>query len=199
MKHILENLNKPQLDAVTTIDQPLLILAGAGSGKTRALTHRIAYSMEQGIPHWQILAVTFTNKAAKEMLNRVVELLKIDSEIEITPQNQAQLKLPLIGTFHSICVRILRREIDKLGMEKDFVIYDTIDQLGVMKQIFKDLYINDKQWNPRAMLGQISKAKNELITVKQYREHARNSFTNVRSVGKSVTILGSIFCFVSTD
>ena len=177
MKHILENLNKPQLDAVTTIEQPLLILAGAGSGKTRALTHRIAYSMEKGIPHWQILAVTFTNKAAKEMLNRVVKLLKIDDEIEVTPQNHGQLKLPLIGTFHSICIRILRREIDKLGMEKDFVIYDSIDQLGLMKHVFKELHVNDKQWNPRAMLGQISKAKNELITVKQYLAHARNSFT----------------------
>ncbi len=177
MKHILENLNDPQRDAVTTLSEPLLILAGAGSGKTRALTHRIAYAMEQGIPHWQILAVTFTNKAAKEMLNRVVKLLQIDEEIEINPQNQAQLKLPLIGTFHSICVRILRREIDKLGMEKDFVIYDSIDQLGLMKQIFKELHINDKQWNPRAMLGQISKAKNELITVPKYLEHARNSFT----------------------
>jgi len=177
MQYILKNLNKPQREAVITITKPLLILAGAGSGKTRALTHRIAYAMKHGIPHWQILAVTFTNKAAKEMLNRVIKLLQIDEKIEITPQNHTQLKLPLIGTFHSICVRILRREIDKLGMEKDFVIYDSIDQLGLMKQIFKELHINDKQWNPRAMLGQISSAKNELITVQKYLERARNSFT----------------------
>lgn len=181
MQHILENLNEPQREAVTTIKDPLLILAGAGSGKTRALTCRVAYMLEQGIPYWQILAVTFTNKAAKEMLNRVITLLEIDNveteNLGSPFNNQNKLKLPLIGTFHSICVRILRREIDKIGMEKDFVIYDSIDQLGLMKQIFKDLYINDKQWNPRAMLGQISNAKNELISVKKYLQHAQNSFT----------------------
>lgn len=181
MQHILENLNEQQREAVTTINQPLLILAGAGSGKTRALTHRIAYMMEKGIPHWQILAVTFTNKAAKEMLSRVVKLLAVDGvETEAhgygALQNQ-NMKLPLIGTFHSVCVRILRREIDKIGMERDFVIYDSIDQLALMKQIFKELHIDTKQWNPRAMLGQISKAKNELITVSDYLERANNSFT----------------------
>lgn len=172
MQHILEKLNQPQLEAVTTIQSPLLILAGAGSGKTRALTHRIAYLIEQGIPHWQILAVTFTNKAAKEMLNRVIKLLAVD---DIETQNKTAV--PLIGTFHSICVRILRKEIDKIGMEKDFVIYDSIDQLGIMKQIFKELHIDDKQWNPRAMLGQISSAKNELITSQRYLEKAQNAFT----------------------
>lgn len=182
MQHILENLNDQQREAVTTINQPLLILAGAGSGKTRALTHRIAYMMEKGIPHWQILAVTFTNKASKEMLQRVVKLLGQDDALEMDSRNEQNFKLPLISTFHSVCVRILRREIDKIGMEKDFVIYDSIDQLALMKQIFKELQIDTKQWNPRAMLGQISKAKNELITVSDYLERANNSFT--RQVGE---------------
>ena len=117
------------------------------------------------------------------MLARIIKLLQIDAEIDLSvPQSQNSFKLPLIGTFHSICVRILRREIDKIGMEKDFVIYDTIDQLGVMKQIFKELMINDKQWNPRAMLGQISKAKNKLISSQKFLEFAQNSFT--RQVGE---------------
>lgn len=164
---ILEGLNPEQCEATKTLDGPLLILAGAGSGKTRVLTHRIAYMIQEGINPYNILAVTFTNKAANEMKERVENLLE---------QKGDGL---WIGTFHSMCVRILRRELDKLGYNKNFVIYDTSDQLTVIKDAMKQLNIDTKQFNPRAIRAKISSAKNELITPEEYRDSVGGFFEEI--------------------
>lgn len=153
---IIKGLNPEQAAAVQHMKGPLLLLAGAGSGKTRVLTHRIAYMIQHNVNPYNILAVTFTNKAANEMKERVNRLL---------PQGGEGL---WIGTFHSICVRILRREIEKLGYKSNFVIYDTDDQLTVIKQVLKDLDIDPKKYNPKMILGAISNAKNELIDAETY-------------------------------
>lgn len=152
MKNILEKLNPAQRVAVETTEGAVLVIAGAGSGKTRVLTHRIAYLIkEKKVSPRNILAVTFTNKAAQEMKERVRELLAggVDN-------------LPVMGTFHSICVRILRREIEQVGYKKSFNIFDAQDQLSLMKKVMKELEIDPTQFKPQAMLGAISKAKNEL-------------------------------------
>ena len=133
---ILGPLNESQREAVLKIKGPALILAGAGSGKTRTLTHRIAYMIKQGIPPWQILAVTFTNKAAAEMKERIRTLLKI-TNVEGTEREH----LPASGTFHSICARILRRDIEHIGRNRNYVIYDSDDQEKVMKLVLRDMKI----------------------------------------------------------
>jgi len=173
MTDLLHNLNPKQQEAVLATHGPVLVLAGAGSGKTKALTHRIAYMIqEKNIKPWNILAVTFTNKAAQEMKNRVIKLLKKDDELE------SETDLPTMGTFHSICVRMLRKNIHLLGYENSFTIYDTADQQILVKQILKELHIDEKQTNPRAILHYISGAKNELITPHQYStQFATNFFT----------------------
>ena len=123
MEEILESLNKEQKEAVITTDGPLLIIAGAGSGKTRVLTHRVAYLIkEKGVSPWNIIAITFTNKAAKEMKERIFKILGEDIAKDMW-----------VGTFHSMCVRILRREIDKLGYDRNFLIFDTADSKSVVK------------------------------------------------------------------
>jgi DNA helicase II / ATP-dependent DNA helicase PcrA len=166
---ILESLNDKQREAVTQVNGPLLVIAGAGSGKTRALTHRIAYMIEEkGVSSWNILAVTFTNKAANEMKGRVVRLLK---------KGEDDRDLPSVGTFHATCVRILRKYIHLLDYENGFTIYDTADQQILMKHILRDLNIDEKQANPRALLHHISGAKNELITPDKYKSLAHNFFT----------------------
>ncbi len=147
---ILGGLNPEQRAAVETMEGPVLILAGAGSGKTRALTHRIAYLIDRGVPPWQILAVTFTNKAAHEMKDRIASLLKLTSEGGSTPT-----ELPMMGTFHSICVRMLRRDIEKIGRERNFVIYDTDDQQKLMKSVLEDLRIAEEEMKPKAALAHI--------------------------------------------
>ena len=151
----LEGLNPAQQEAVTTIDGPVLALAGPGSGKTRALTHRIAYLIrQQDIAPWHILAVTFTNKAAREMKTRLEQML--------TPNQVNSLS---VGTFHALCARWLRREIEVLGnYDRSFVIYDTSDQLAVVKRAIRDVDLDEKQWKPRSLHYVISKAKNEMIT-----------------------------------
>lgn len=150
---LLERLNKEQQEAVKHTEGPLLIMAGAGSGKTRVLTHRIAYLIEEKfINPYNILAITFTNKAAREMKERIQQLIGPSSEEMI------------ISTFHSLCVRILRRHIDRIGYDKNFIILDGSDQLTVIKQVLKDLNLDPKQYNPRAMIGKISSFKNELIS-----------------------------------
>lgn len=160
-------LNDEQYDACTTVDGPLLILAGAGSGKTRAITHRIAYMIgELKIEPWSILAITFTNKAAKEMKDRVRELVGDIAE------NM------WISTFHSTCVKILRRDIDKIGYKKDFTIYDSYDQKALIKQCMNELNINDKENNEKAFLKVISNQKNMLITPGRYRQLSGNNFAN---------------------
>ncbi len=155
---LLAGLNDEQKEAVLTTEGPVLVIAGAGSGKTRLLTHRIAYLIrEKKVSPRSILAVTFTNKAAQEMKERVKDLLGGQLNYQ-----------PWMGTFHHICVRILRAEIDKIGYKKSFVIYDDSDQLALMKKIMKEKEISLEQFNPRAMLAVISKAKGELQSVEDY-------------------------------
>ncbi|BDR56449.1 DNA helicase PcrA [Xylocopilactobacillus apis] len=164
-KSLTENMNDKQEEAIETTEGPLLIMAGAGSGKTRVLTHRIAYLIdEKNIAPWNILAITFTNKAASEMRERVETLLGTDG-------NKV-----MVSTFHSLCVRILRAEIDKLGYSKSFNIADTSESLVIIKNILKDFNIDTTKMPPRAFLEQISKQKNELITASQYAETADNYF-----------------------
>jgi len=158
MDDILTKLNPAQREAVETTEGPVLIIAGAGSGKTRALTHRIAYLIKvKKISPRNILAVTFTNKAAGEMKERVIQLLDGNKNL-----------VPLMGTFHSVCVRILRREIEKLGYKKSFNIFDDQDQLALMKKVMKEMEIDINQFKPQAILGAISKAKNELIDAEMF-------------------------------
>lgn len=159
--NIISSLNQKQKEAVTLIKGPVLVIAGPGSGKTKCLTHRIAYLIQQGVPFYSILAVTFTNKAAQEMKERVRRLVQ---------------GLPDIGTFHAICVQILRREIKALGYEKQFTIYDSNDQLTLIKKIIKNLEISTDQFNPRIVQSTISKAKNELINCKEYENEAGDYF-----------------------
>ncbi len=150
---IYDTLNPPQREAVAQTEGPVLILAGAGSGKTRVLTHRITYLMEEmGVNPWNILAITFTNKAAQEMRERVDKLVGFGSESI------------WVSTFHSACVRILRRHIDNLGYDTNFTIYDTDDQKSLMKDVCRKLNIDTKVYKERSLLAQISHAKDELLT-----------------------------------
>ncbi|MGE7602845.1 DNA helicase PcrA [Peribacillus sp. NPDC097675] len=165
---LLTGLNEQQQKAVKATDGPLLIMAGAGSGKTRVLTHRIAYLMvEKEIAPWNILAITFTNKAAREMKERIRAILGGASE-DIW-----------ISTFHSMCVRILRRDIDRMGFNRNFSILDTTDQQSVVKQILKDRNLDPKKYDYRAILGSISSAKNELVSPEEYQKTASDFFTKI--------------------
>ena len=157
-RDVLEGLNAAQREAVETVEGPVLVLAGPGSGKTRVLTHRVAYLVrEYGVPPWQIMAVTFTNKAAREMKARLNRLLGEQSR-----------KLT-IGTFHAICARILRQEAEAAGISPQYVIYDSGDQLSVARQAIRSLNLDDKLFRPRAMLRHISYAKNELVVPSEMR------------------------------
>lgn len=163
---IYDTLNEQQKEAVLHTEGPLLILAGAGSGKTRVLTHRIAYLIEEkGINPWNILAITFTNKAAGEMRERVDNLVGFGSESI------------WVSTFHSMCVRILRRHIDLLGFDTNFTIYDTDDQKTLMKDICKLLQIDTKLFRERSLLAAISQAKNEMVTPEEFRIQAQGDFS----------------------
>lgn len=164
---ILGPLNPEQRNAVETVEGPVLILAGAGSGKTRALTHRIAYLIDRGVPPWQILAVTFTNKAAGEMRQRILHLLKLTSET-----GRDQSAVPVIGTFHSVCVRMLRRDIEAAGGDRNFVIYDSDDQEKVMKQVLDDLRIPVEDMKPRSALAHIGSFKSEAQLVRDVEQAA---------------------------
>ncbi|HSB69335.1 MAG TPA: DUF3553 domain-containing protein [Candidatus Methylomirabilis sp.] len=166
---ILTDMNPPQQEAVLHDEGPLLILAGAGSGKTRVITRRIAYLIaRRGVQPWQILAVTFTNKAADEMRKRVEQLL-----------GARGLNVAL-GTFHSTCVKILRRWHAELGLRSSFVIYDDADQLGVVKDCLKALELSERVMNPRGVAARISRAKNEMLTPGEYATVA-NDFTEERT------------------
>lgn len=154
---LLNGLNPEQQKAVQTTNGPLLLMAGAGSGKTRVLTHRIAYLLgEKGVAPWNVLAITFTNKAAREMRERIDTLVGPEAE-DIW-----------ISTFHSMCVRILRRDIDRIGINRNFTILDASDQLTVVKKIMKERNIDPKKFDPRSILGGISNAKNELLSADKY-------------------------------
>ena len=157
MIDILEGLNDKQYEAVVNTEGPCLVIAGAGSGKTKVLTHKIANLIEKGVKPWNILAITFTNKAANEMKERVEKLIGDDYSKDMW-----------IGTFHSICVRILRRTIDKIGFDKSFIIFDTTDQRSVIKACLKELEIDDKLFSDRSVQAEISNAKNEMLEPAEY-------------------------------
>lgn len=167
-KELLKGMNPRQAEAVQLTEGPLLIMAGAGSGKTRVLTHRIAYLIEEkGVNPWNILAITFTNKAAKEMKERVINLMEAGGEDV------------WISTFHSMCVRILRRDVDHIGYSKNFTIIDSSEQLTLMKRVVKELNIDPKKYDPRSILGAISNAKNELLTVAAYSARQGSLFEDI--------------------
>lgn len=176
-------LNEPQQEAVKTIDKPLLILAGAGSGKTRALTHRIAYLMQQGVQPWQILAVTFTNKAANEMKERIRIMLNITEQESANYWSFGSGRLPTMGTFHSICARILRRDIEHLGRDRSFVIYDVSDQIKLMKEVMREMHIDEKELKPKAIMGYIGRFKSEAVSTKEAIEQA--SSPRLKQVAKA--------------
>jgi len=153
MSELLGSLNAAQREAVVNTEGPVLVLAGPGSGKTRVLTYRVAYLIQEArVPPWRIMAVTFTNKAANEMKERLQALL-----------GDADLSSLTIGTFHAICVRILRREADTLGIDRNFVIYDDSDQRSLIRQVIQELNLNDKLYRPRAMQNLISRCKTEML------------------------------------
>lgn len=165
MQNLLEGLNDKQYEAVINTDGPCLVIAGAGSGKTKVLTHKIAYLMqEKDIKPWNILAITFTNKAANEMKERVESLVGDDA------------KDMWIGTFHSICVKILRRFIDRIGFDHSFVIFDTSDQRTLIKECLKDLKIDDKMFTDRIVQFEISNAKNDMKEPEEYEAMVKGDY-----------------------
>ncbi len=160
----LNALNPQQRAAVEQTEGPLLVLAGAGSGKTRVLTYRVAYLMEKGVAPWHILAITFTNKAAREMADRVHALAGEASEDA------------WISTFHACCARILRRDIEKLGYKRQFAIYDEDDRMSVIKSVAKELQLSDKEYPPKQLRAVISDAKNRLLTPKEWLKESEGDF-----------------------
>ena len=165
MQELIEGLNDKQKEAVLCTDGPCLVIAGAGSGKTKVLTHKIAYLMaEKYVKPWNILAITFTNKAANEMKERVETIV---GEVA---------KDMWIGTFHSICVRILRKTIDRIGFDTSFLIFDTSDQKTLVKECMKTLKIDDKLFTDRSVLAEISNAKNEMLEPAAYRTKYAGDF-----------------------
>ena len=169
MDKLIEVLNDKQKEAVLQTQGPCLIIAGAGSGKTRVLTHKIAYLIEEKKVHpWNILAITFTNKAANEMKKRVEDLVG------------NAVNDMWIGTFHSICVRILRKFIDRIGFESSFIIYDTLDQRTMIKECLKSLNIDDKLYTDRSVLSEISNGKNEMLDPEEYEKKYAGDFRKTK-------------------
>lgn len=175
MSSFLRELNPTQREAVTTTEGPVLILAGAGSGKTRALTYRTVYLMtEKQVPGNQILMVTFTNKAAGEMKHRVKQLL--EANLYFSQQPTANSQLPFMGTFHSLCVRLLRIDGHHIGLAQNFTIYDSDDQKGLVNRILKSMDINTKKVSPSAIHSIISQCKNEMISPDEYAKTAKGPY-----------------------
>ena len=165
MQEILKGLNDKQYEAVINTEGPCLVIAGAGSGKTKVLTHKIAYLIqEKNVAPWNILAITFTNKAANEMKERVANLIG------------EQAKDLWMGTFHSICVKILRSHIDKIGFDTSFIIFDTSDQRTLIKKCIKELELDDKSFTERSVQSEISNAKNEMLEPDQYLARNKGDF-----------------------
>ena len=163
--NLLEGLNDKQYEAVINTEGPCLVIAGAGSGKTKVLTHKVAYLIEEkNVKPWEILAITFTNKAANEMKERVEKLVS-NAALDIW-----------MGTFHSICVRILRKQIDRLGFDTSFIIFDTSDQKTLVKKIIKEKNLDDKLYSDKSVLYEISNAKNEMIEPDKYTAKVRGDF-----------------------
>ena len=156
---LLAGLNQPQRDAVTTTEGPLLVFAGPGSGKTRVITHRMAWLVREcGVLPWNVLAVTFTNKAATEMKERLEKLIG------------SSARDVAVGTFHAICARVLRREVERsdFGLTRYFVIYDDDDQIALVKRILVDMQFDPRQFNPRMIHSIISRAKNDLLSPTEF-------------------------------
>jgi DNA helicase-2/ATP-dependent DNA helicase PcrA len=164
-QEILDRLNPPQAEAVSHLSGPLLILAGAGSGKTRVLAHRVAYLIASGVKPWQIVAVTFTNKAAGEMRDRISGLIGPEAAREAT-----------IGTFHAICARILRRDGTAIGLTRSFTIYDRADQVALVKSVLRRLDLDEKRFSPTGMLAWIGQRKDELADVATATRQANNYY-----------------------
>ncbi len=179
MQHFLDTLNPPQLQATVHINGPMMIIAGAGSGKTKVITYRIAYLMDQKIDPFQILALTFTNKAAKEMKERIEHIVGSNSARNLW-----------MGTFHSVFAKILRIESEKLGFPSNFTIYDTDDSKSLIKSIIKELGLDDKQYKPALVYSRISTAKNNLISWKAYQNNAEIQREDKHSVKPE---LGTIY------
>ncbi|MFC1775674.1 ATP-dependent helicase [Patescibacteria group bacterium] len=169
----LDELNPEQKSAVLHKDGPLLIVAGAGAGKTKTLTHRILHLIKEGVAPKNILAITFTNKAAKEMLDRVLRLIEEDKELDISLSYKER---PFISTFHALGVRILRENSEKLKVNKNFTILDDGDTNSLIKEALKRKSLDPKQFAPRTIKSAISKEKNNLITQAQYSENAGNQY-----------------------
>jgi len=187
LKDILSSLNEQQREAVSTVSGPVLVVAGAGSGKTRAITHRIAYLIEKCmVDPWNILAITFTNKAANEMKERLGDLLG------------HPISGMWVSTFHSACVRILRRETEHLPYGRNFVIYDSADQISLLKSCIKEFGLDDKKFNPRAVAAKISNAKNELLTPDKYRQRA-DEFYEEQVAGVYESYQEKLFKFNAMD
>jgi DNA helicase-2/ATP-dependent DNA helicase PcrA len=190
MTNILSSLNPQQKEAVKQTEGPLLILAGAGSGKTRVLTHRIAYILEKkcAYPH-EILAVTFTNKAAGEMKERVMKLTAVNNQQTDQKENlwssgntlhsNRNFSFPYVGTFHSICVKFLRSDGREIGISPNFTIYDSEDQLSTVKNVMKERDLDLKQLNPRSIHTAISDAKNEMILPNEYTQYSDGYFHDI--------------------
>ena len=157
MNTYLNSLNEAQKLAVIQKDGPMIIIAGAGSGKTRVLTYRIAHLMQQGVDAFNILSLTFTNKAAREMKERIAGVVGV-----------SEAKNLWMGTFHSVFARILRSEADKLGFPSNFTIYDTQDSVRLITAIIKEMNLDKDRYKPKQILGRISSFKNSLITVRAY-------------------------------
>lgn len=178
---MLKNLNEKQIEAVKQINGPVLIVAGPGSGKTRVLTHRVAYLISQGVPAEKILAVTFTNKAAQEMKERIKKLISLEAKRDFHPSGGHPKgdKLPTIGTFHAVCARILRLEAKALGWSRDFVIFDEKDSLSLIKKTMAELNISEKQFNPAVVQEAISSAKSEVMDEADFAEQAVEFFPQI--------------------
>jgi len=159
----LSTLNPPQLEAVLHTDGPLLVFAGAGSGKTRVLTYRVAHLIKNGVDPYNIIAITFTNKAAAEMRERICSITPLGQEV-------------WVSTFHAACMRILRREIDALGYRSGFTVYDTQDSERLIKECIKELKLNDKDYPPRMLATAISTQKNELVSPVEYERASAGYF-----------------------
>lgn len=167
-KDLLSGMNDKQQEAIMHTEGPLLLMAGAGSGKTRVLTHRIAYLIEEkGINPWNVLAITFTNKAAREMKERVKNILGAEADNV------------WVSTFHSMCVRMLRRDVDRIGYSRNFTIIDSGEQKTLMKNVLKSLDIDPKKYDPRSILGTISNAKNALIDYEGYQKSAEDYYQEI--------------------
>jgi DNA helicase-2/ATP-dependent DNA helicase PcrA len=178
-KDLLEGFNDAQRDAVLYNDGPSLVIAGAGSGKTRVLTHKIAYLLNEGYEPWSILALTFTNKAAREMKERIAKIVGEESA-----------RYLWMGTFHSVFLRILRMEHDVIGFSSNFTIYDASDSKNLVKGIIKEMGLDDKTYKPSSILGKISMLKNQLVSPEEY---ASNNACYQEDVRSKIPMLRDIY------